>query len=115
MLVEVRVPSPGESITEVQVAEWLVEDGEYVEKDQDIVEIDSDKATLPLASPADGTIYIISISVPNRDRDMPTRDFVDIRFGGEMLYQMFSIDDNRLDYQVFNIDGEIKDHLTIEK
>jgi 2-oxoglutarate dehydrogenase E2 component (dihydrolipoamide succinyltransferase) len=59
MLIEVRVPSPGESITEVQVAEWLVEDGEYVEKDQDIVEIDSDKATLPLAAPADGTIKIL--------------------------------------------------------
>ncbi len=59
MLVEVRVPSPGESITEVQVAEWMVEDGDYVEKDQDIVEIDSDKATLPLASPADGKIQIV--------------------------------------------------------
>jgi 2-oxoglutarate dehydrogenase E2 component (dihydrolipoamide succinyltransferase) len=59
MLVEVKVPSPGESITEVQVAEWLVEDGEFVEKDQDIVEIDSDKATLPLAAPADGKIQIV--------------------------------------------------------
>ncbi|MEJ2596423.1 MAG: 2-oxoglutarate dehydrogenase complex dihydrolipoyllysine-residue succinyltransferase [bacterium] len=59
MQVEVKVPSPGESITEVQVAEWLVEDGEFVEKDQDIVEIDSDKATLPLASPADGKIKIL--------------------------------------------------------
>lgn len=59
MNIEVKVPSPGESITEVQVAAWLVEDGEFVEKDQDIVEIDSDKATLPLAAPADGKIKIV--------------------------------------------------------
>jgi 2-oxoglutarate dehydrogenase E2 component (dihydrolipoamide succinyltransferase) len=59
MIVEVKVPSPGESITEVQVASWLVEDGDFVEKDQDIVEIDSDKATLPLAATEDGKITIV--------------------------------------------------------
>ncbi|MEZ5083735.1 MAG: biotin/lipoyl-containing protein [Bacteroidales bacterium] len=45
MMIDVKVPSPGESITEVQIATWLVGDGDFVEKDQDIVEIDSDKAT----------------------------------------------------------------------
>ncbi len=59
MIVELKVPSPGESINEVQVAAWLVEDGEFVEKDQDVVEIDSDKATLPLAASVDGKIKII--------------------------------------------------------
>jgi len=59
MIVEIKVPSPGESITEVQVASWLVEDGDLVEMDQDIVEIDSDKATLPLASTAEGKIKIV--------------------------------------------------------
>ncbi|NOX84800.1 MAG: 2-oxoglutarate dehydrogenase complex dihydrolipoyllysine-residue succinyltransferase [Chlorobi bacterium] len=59
MIVEIKVPSPGESINEVQIASWLVEDGETVDKDQDIVEIDSDKATLPLASPEDGKITIL--------------------------------------------------------
>lgn len=59
MIIEIKVPSPGESINEVQVATWLVEDGDFVEKDQDIVEIDSDKATLPLAAPADGKIKIV--------------------------------------------------------
>jgi len=59
MKVELKVPSPGESINEVQIAAWLVEDGEFVEKDQDVVEIDSDKATLPLAASADGAIKII--------------------------------------------------------
>ncbi len=59
MIIEVKVPSPGESINEVQVATWLVEDGDFVERDQDIVEIDSDKATLPLSAPADGKIKIV--------------------------------------------------------
>ena len=48
MLLEMKVPSPGESISEVEIAEWLVEDGDFVEKDQSIAEIDSDKATLEL-------------------------------------------------------------------
>ncbi len=56
MKVEIKVPSPGESIAEVQLAAWLVEDGQQVEKDQDIVEIDSDKATLSVAAEADGKI-----------------------------------------------------------
>jgi len=48
MVLEMQIPSPGESISEVEIAEWLVADGEYVEKDQIIAEIDSDKATLEL-------------------------------------------------------------------
>ena len=59
MLLEMRVPSPGESISEVEIAEWLVEDGEYVEKDQSIAEIDSDKATLELPAEESGTIKIV--------------------------------------------------------
>ena len=51
MTIEIKVPSPGESITQVQLAKWLVNEGEEVEKDQEIVEIDSDKATFPLTSP----------------------------------------------------------------
>ena len=59
MLLEMRVPSPGESISEVEIAEWLVEDGDYVEKDQSIAEIDSDKATLEFPAEESGTIKII--------------------------------------------------------
>ena len=51
-----KVPSPGESITEVEIAEWLVEDGDYVEKDQAIAEVDSDKATLELPAEESGVI-----------------------------------------------------------
>ena len=61
MLLEMRVPSPGESISEVEIAEWLVEDGDYVEKDQAIAEIDSDKATLELPAEESGTIKIIVV------------------------------------------------------
>ncbi|HOI32232.1 MAG: 2-oxoglutarate dehydrogenase complex dihydrolipoyllysine-residue succinyltransferase [Bacteroidales bacterium] len=57
MAIEIKVPSPGESINEVQLANWLVEDGSYVEKDQDIAEIDSDKATLSIAAEVSGTIH----------------------------------------------------------
>ncbi|MCX2678772.1 2-oxoglutarate dehydrogenase complex dihydrolipoyllysine-residue succinyltransferase [Galbibacter sp. EGI 63066] len=58
MVLEMKVPSPGESITEVEIAEWLVEDGDYVEKDQAIAEVDSDKATLELPAEASGTITL---------------------------------------------------------
>ena len=58
MVLEMKVPSPGESITEVEIAEWLVEDGDYVEKDQAIAEVDSDKATLELPAEESGTITL---------------------------------------------------------
>ncbi len=57
-VLEMKVPSPGESISEVEIAEWLVEDGDYVEKDQAIAEVDSDKATLELPAEASGTITL---------------------------------------------------------
>ena len=53
-----KVPSPGESITEVEIAAWLVEDGDYVEKDQAIAEVDSDKATLQLPAEESGVITL---------------------------------------------------------
>ncbi len=53
-----KVPSPGESITEVEIAQWLVADGDYVEKDQAIAEVDSDKATLELPAEASGIITL---------------------------------------------------------
>ena len=59
MLLEMKVPSPGESISEVEIAQWLVSDGDYVEKDQSIAEIDSDKATLELPAEQSGIIKII--------------------------------------------------------
>ncbi|ARV09949.1 dihydrolipoamide succinyltransferase [Winogradskyella sp. PC-19] len=58
MILEMKVPSPGESITEVEIAEWLVQDGDYVEKDQAIAEVDSDKATLELPAEASGIIKL---------------------------------------------------------
>lgn len=58
MILEMKVPSPGESIKEVEIATWLVKDGDYVEKDQAIAEVDSDKATLELPAEASGTITL---------------------------------------------------------
>ena len=58
MILEMKVPSPGESITEVEIADWLVQNGDYVEKDQAIAEVDSDKATLELPAEASGMITL---------------------------------------------------------
>jgi 2-oxoglutarate dehydrogenase E2 component (dihydrolipoamide succinyltransferase) len=58
MILEMKVPSPGESIKEVEIASWLVKDGDYVEKDQAIAEVDSDKATLELPAEASGIITL---------------------------------------------------------
>jgi len=57
MRTEIKVPSPGESITQVQLAAWLAGDGELVEKDQEIAEIDSDKATLSISAGESGTLH----------------------------------------------------------
>jgi 2-oxoglutarate dehydrogenase E2 component (dihydrolipoamide succinyltransferase) len=59
MMIEVKVPSPGESITEVQIAHWFKKDGDYVEKDEELCEIDSDKATLTLNANAGGKLKIM--------------------------------------------------------
>jgi 2-oxoglutarate dehydrogenase E2 component (dihydrolipoamide succinyltransferase) len=59
MIVEITAPSPGESILEVEIGSWLVEDGDHVEKDQEVAEIESDKATLPLVASHTGKIKIL--------------------------------------------------------
>jgi 2-oxoglutarate dehydrogenase E2 component (dihydrolipoamide succinyltransferase) len=58
-MIEIKVPSPGESITQVQLAKWLVGNGEVVEKDQEIAEIDSDKATFSISAEEDGRIKLM--------------------------------------------------------
>ena len=58
MIVEIKVPSPGESINEVVIASWLVNNGDYVEKNKEIAEIESDKATLQLVATQSGTIEL---------------------------------------------------------
>ena len=59
MILDMKVPSPGESISEVEIASWLVSSGDYVEKDQAIAEVDSDKATLELPAEMSGVIEIL--------------------------------------------------------
>ncbi|MAQ31240.1 MAG: dihydrolipoyllysine-residue succinyltransferase [Flavobacteriales bacterium] len=62
MILEIKVPSPGESINEVEISNWLVSNGQYVEKDQEICEIDSDKATLTVSAEDSGVISILKES-----------------------------------------------------
>ncbi len=58
MTIDINLPEAGESITQVELAKWLVEDGAYIEKDQEIAEIDSDKATMTINAEASGKITI---------------------------------------------------------
>ena len=58
MIVEIKVPSPGESITEVEIGAWLVEDGAVVEKEQEIAEVESDKATLTISASEAGKVEL---------------------------------------------------------
>jgi len=58
MLLELKVPSPGESITEVEIANWLKKDGDIVSKDEELCEIDSDKATLTINADQGGKLSI---------------------------------------------------------
>lgn len=56
MIIEIKVPTPGESISEVELGRWLVEEGDVVDKDDEIAEIESDKATLTLVAEEAGKI-----------------------------------------------------------
>lgn len=64
-MIEIKVPSPGESISEVEIGSWMVENGAWVEKDQEIVSLESEKASLMVNSPEAG---VIQISIPNGTR-----------------------------------------------
>ena len=59
MTLEIKIPSPGESISEVEIGKWLVENGTMVKKDQEIAEVESDKATFSLSATADGKINLL--------------------------------------------------------
>lgn len=59
-ILEMKVPSPGESITEVVIARWLKKDGDYVEKDEEVAEVDSDKATLTINAEEAGAVKILA-------------------------------------------------------
>ena len=72
MLLEIKVPSPGESINEVEISNWLVSDGDYVQKDQEICEIDSDKATLTVSAEESGQIKLLK----NIETTIPVGDII---------------------------------------
>ncbi|MBV5348160.1 dihydrolipoyllysine-residue succinyltransferase, partial [bacterium] len=60
MIVDIKVPSPGESISEVEIGKWLVENGAIVRKDQEVAEVESDKATLSLIASVAGQLNILA-------------------------------------------------------
>jgi len=60
MIIEIKIPSAGESVTEAAIGVWLAEDGSFVEKNQELAEVESDKATLPLIAPESGILKIIA-------------------------------------------------------
>ncbi|MFH1742352.1 MAG: metallophosphoesterase family protein [bacterium] len=68
-------------------------------------------------SPAEGTVYLTTVSVPGRERrrGYPLPDFVAAAFGGDALYQTFDIDGNRLVMRTYNMNGDVRDELVIEK
>jgi len=72
-------------------------------------------AQKPVKNPADGTIYVISIAVSNRERQMKKEDFVQVRFAGEYLYQKIDIDGNELKFNAYNSDGKVLDSFKIKK
>src|SRR6185369_3591090 len=59
MAIELKIPNVGESISEVQIAEWLKRDGDTVKKDENVAVIDSEKTTLELPAPEDGRLKIL--------------------------------------------------------
>ncbi len=59
MIIEIKVPSPGESISEADMTKWLVSNGDWVDKNQEVGEVESEKATLPLVAPESGRIKIL--------------------------------------------------------
>ena len=72
-------------------------------------------AQKPVKSPSDGTIYVISIAVPNRVHPMTDEDFVEVRLAGEYLYQKIDINGNVLTFNAYNADGKIVDSFKINK
>ena len=95
MKLEMKVPSPGESITEVEIAQWLVSDGDFVEKDQAIAEVDSDKATLDLPAEASGVITLKAEegdSVEVGDSVCMFEKLLDVKcLKGKVLLRVFSL------------------------
>ena len=72
-------------------------------------------AEKPVKDPADGTIYVISIAVPNRDRPMTEEEFVEVRVAGEYLYQKIDINEDELTLNAYNLDGKVIDSFKINK
>ena len=114
-LLNMKVPSPGESISEVELIEWLVSSGDYVEKDQSIAEVDSDKATLELPAEESGVINILvdEGEIVNVGQVVCTIDTSVKKKEKKNVSIAEKNNDNRLvDEKINNLENEKKKNLT---
>ena len=107
MILEMPVPSPGESISEVEIAQWLVKDGDYVDKDQTIAEVDSDKATLDLPAQESG---IITLKAEEGDTVLVGDIVCTIDTSGKKVSKEIKIDSNNTTIQKIE-----KEEIKVEK
>jgi len=107
MILEMPVPSPGESISEVEIAQWLVKDGDYVEKDQTIAEVDSDKATLDLPAQESG---IITLKAEEGDTVLVGDIVCTIDTSGKKVIKEIKVDSNDTSTQKIE-----KEEIKVEK
>ena len=107
MILEMPVPSPGESISEVEIAQWLVKDGDYVDKDQTIAEVDSDKATLDLPAQESG---IITLKAEEGDTVLVGDIVCTIDTSGKKVSKEIKIDSNNTTIQKIE-----KEEIEVEK
>ncbi len=96
MILEMPVPSPGESISEVEIAQWLVKDGDYVDKDQTVAEVDSDKATLDLPAQESG---IITLKAEEGDTVLVGDIVCTIDTSGKKVSKEIKVDSNDISTQ----------------
>ena len=107
MILEMPVPSPGESISEVEIAQWLVKDGDYVDKDQTIAEVDSDKATLDLPAQESG---IITLKAEEGDTVLVGDIVCTIDTSGKKVSKEIIVDSNNTKIQKIE-----KEEIKVEK
>ncbi len=107
MILEMPVPSPGESISEVEIAQWLVKDGDYVDKDQTIAEVDSDKATLDLPAQESG---IITLKAEEGDTVLVGDIVCTIDTSGKKVSKEIKVDSNNTTIQKIE-----KEEIKVEK
>lgn len=113
MIIEIKIPTPGESITEVELGKWNVADGDLVTKDQELGEIESDKATLTLSAPESGKIKII-VGESDRVAVGSTACTIDTSFAVAQPVDEAKVQEKTAEKMVFAVSEPVADHQTGE-